>query len=227
MTPRLLELMAGESRIVEYLDMPIQHASDAVLERMRRPERARTIRERVARVREVVPDVSLRTTCIVGFPGETADDFQYLLDFLEEVQFDRVGAFAYSPQEGTRAQQLADDVPDEVKLERLERVTDLQRAVTGERYERLIGRQMRAIVDRAGERTEARTMGQADDIDGVTWLEEPVAPGSIVDLTVSGVENEYDLTATLDRIVVPPAQSATLDHGRRVLPLATMGSFGR
>ncbi len=103
LTPRLLEVMSREPRIVPYLDMPMQHASDAVLERMRRPERERTIREKVRRVRDAVPDVAIRTTCIVGFPGETDDDFQRLLDFLEEVQFERVGAFTYSPQEGTRA----------------------------------------------------------------------------------------------------------------------------
>ena len=103
MTPRLLEVMAREPRIVPYLDMPMQHAADAVLARMRRPERQRTIRDRLARVRAAVPDLAIRTTCIVGFPGETDDDFATLLAFLEEAQFDRVGVFTYSPQEGTRA----------------------------------------------------------------------------------------------------------------------------
>src|ERR1700730_8108909 len=97
-TPRLLEVMAREPRILPYLDMPMQHASDAVLARMRRPERQRTIRDRVQRVREVVPDLAIRTTCIVGFPGETEDDFAQLMAFLEEIQFERVGAFTYSPQ---------------------------------------------------------------------------------------------------------------------------------
>ena len=94
--------------------------------------------------------LALRTTCIVGFPGETADDFQQLLDFVEEVQFDRVGAFAYSPQEGTRAHDMTDDVPDFVKRERLERLTDLQRSITAERYERRIGQVVRVLVDRPG-----------------------------------------------------------------------------
>ena len=95
--------------------------------RMRRPERQTTIREKVARIREVVPDVAIRTTCIVGFPGETEEDFETLLAFLEEMQFDRVGAFTYSPQEGTRAAEMDDDVPDDVKRERLERLNELQR----------------------------------------------------------------------------------------------------
>ena len=96
-TPRLLEVVSREPRILPYLDMPIQHASDSVLERMRRPERQRTIREKVARFRDAVPDVAIRTTCIVGFPGETDEDFARLLEFLEEIQFERVGVFAYSP----------------------------------------------------------------------------------------------------------------------------------
>src|SRR5947209_16865525 len=104
-TDRLVELIAGEPRIVPYLDMPIQHASDPMLERRRRPERLRTLREKLAWLRGAVPDLALRTTCLVGFPGETDDDFRALLAFLEEAQFDRLGAFAYSPQEGTRAVQ--------------------------------------------------------------------------------------------------------------------------
>ena len=123
-TPRLLEVIAAHPRIVRYLDMPMQHASDAVLERMRRPERQRTIREKVARFRDAVPGVAIRTTCIVGFPGETEDDVAQLLDFLREIAFERVGVFTYSPQEGTRAAQLADDVPESVKRERLEAVQD-------------------------------------------------------------------------------------------------------
>ncbi|MDQ6828555.1 MAG: 30S ribosomal protein S12 methylthiotransferase RimO, partial [Gemmatimonadota bacterium] len=136
LTPKLLQLMAREPRILPYLDMPMQHASDAVLARMRRPERAKTIRERVAHVRALVPDVAIRTTCIVGFPGETDDDFAFLLDFLEEIRFERVGAFTYSPQEGTRAATMVDDVPESVKRQRLERLMELQRQITAERYER-------------------------------------------------------------------------------------------
>ena len=102
---------------------------------MRRPERKRTIRERVRKFRDAVPDVAIRTTCIVGFPGETEEQFEELLEFLEEMQFERVGAFTYSPQEGTRAAQYPDDVHEAVKRERLERLTELQRSITAERYE--------------------------------------------------------------------------------------------
>ena len=121
-TPRLLDVMSRKPRILPYLDMPMQHASDSVLARMRRPERRRTILDRVRTIRDVVPDIAIRTTCIVGFPGETDDDFQQLMEFLEEIQFERVGAFTYSPQEGTRAAEMPDDVPESLKWQRLERL---------------------------------------------------------------------------------------------------------
>jgi ribosomal protein S12 methylthiotransferase len=231
-TPRLLETMAREPRILPYLDMPIQHASDAVLARMRRPERQRTIRDRVKRVREVVPDLALRTTCIVGFPGETDEDFEQLLAFLEEIQFERVGAFTYSPQEGTRAATMDDDVPESVKRERLERLHELQRQVTAERYERFVGRTARAMVDRVidGE-AQARAVWQADDVDGVTFLDgaESLPPGTIVDAVIEGIEEDVDFRASLLRVV--DLAGAARAPSRRALPVMgaapTIGSFGR
>jgi ribosomal protein S12 methylthiotransferase len=227
LTPRLLDVVSRESRITPYLDMPIQHASDTVLERMRRPERERTIREKIRRVREAVPDVAIRTTCIVGFPGETNSDFQRLLEFLEEMQFERVGAFTYSAQEGTRAYAMADDVSDEVKRERLERLLDLQRAVTADRYERFVGKRTRGIVDRRGDRLEARAVWQADDIDGITWLEGDAAPGSIVDMTITAVQDDYDFVATQDGVVATPPVRARTRTALPVVSLASIGSFGR
>ena len=227
-TPELLALMAAEPRIVPYFDMPIQHGADPVLMRMRRPERARTIRATVERVRAAVPDVAIRTTCIVGFPGETEDEFEALLALLEEVRFDRVGAFTYSAQEGTRAAQRADDVPDDVKRDRLERCTELQRLITAERYEERVGRVVPAIVDRSdGGRTEGRTIWQADDIDGITRLRGPAIPGSIVDVAIEAVEDDYDFHATIVGAAAGPA--APVRAIRRPLPLAatSLGSFGR
>jgi ribosomal protein S12 methylthiotransferase len=229
-TPRLLEVMAREPRVLPYLDMPMQHASDRVLERMRRPERARTLREKIARMRDAVPDVAIRTTCIVGFPGETDDDFARLLDFLEEIRFERVGAFTYSPQEGTRAAELEDDVPEAVKLQRLERLTDLQRAITAERYERHLGRVVPAIVDRVGtpgEATQARVLWQADDVDGVTWLDGGATPGTLVDVTLDDVVDDYDFRASLVRVKDAPARARA---ARRTLPVMagiSGGSYGR
>ncbi len=228
-TPRLLEVVAGSERILPYLDMPMQHASDAVLARMRRPERKRTIRDRVARFRDAVPGVAIRTTCIVGFPGETEQDFDELLEFLEETQFDRVGAFTYSPQEGTHAANMIDDVPEPVKRERLERLTELQRAVTAERYEGRIGSASRVLVDRVDEAGHSigRLPWQADDVDGVTFLDENVGPGKFVDVAVQEVVDDYDFNA----MVVSRLESAAprpVSRVSRSLPMvATIGSYGR
>jgi ribosomal protein S12 methylthiotransferase len=230
-TPRLLEVIAEQPRIMRYLDMPMQHASDAVLTRMRRPERQKTIREKVARLRDAVPGIALRTTCIVGFPGETDADFAQLLDFVEEVRFDRVGAFTYSPQEGTRAYDMHDDVPETTKRERLEQLTELQRAVTAERYEEYLGREVRVIVDRAGsagEPAQARAPWQADDVDGVTWIHTEAPAGSFVEARIDDVVDDYDFEATALRVVDAPP---TVERRRvsRSLPMAapTVGSFGR
>ena len=228
-TPSLLEVIAGEPRILPYLDMPMQHASDAVLARMRRPERKRTIRDRVARFREAVPDVAIRTTCIVGFPGETDADFDELLDFLEETRFERVGAFAYSPQGGTRAAEMEDDVPDAIKRERLERLTELQRTITAERYESRVGKVARMLVDRVDERGHSvgRLPWQADDVDGITIVEDRAAAGDFLDVAVDQVVDDYDFRASLiARVGMPPPAPAA--RRMRTLPLAaTVGSYGR
>ncbi len=224
LTPRMLELMAREPRIVPYLDMPIQHGSDAVLARMRRPERARTIRETVRRVRDAVPGVAIRTTCILGFPGETPDNVAQLADLLEEARFERVGAFTYSEQEGTRAAELDDDVPMVEKRERLERITSLQRAITAERYEGMIGSTMRAIMDRPG---EARTLWQADDIDGITRVAGDAPAGAIVDVRIDDVVDDYDFAATLERVVSPPPAPARAGRALPMLGGVVQGSFGR
>jgi ribosomal protein S12 methylthiotransferase len=231
-TPQLLELVATEPRILPYFDMPMQHGSDEVLKRMRRPERNHTIREKVQRIREVVPDVTIRTTCITGFPGETDADFATLLQLLEEVQFDRVGAFTYSAQEGTAAGDMVDDVPETVKQERLERLNELQRLVTAERFERRVGRTVRAMVDRVSDETlEARTIWQAHEIDGTTAVVggglSVVAPGTLMDVRVDSVVDDYDLTATFVRTVGQIGHT-TEHRSLRHLPIASsMSSYGR
>ena len=205
----LVELMAREPRIVPYLDMPIQHGADAVLARMRRPERQATIRERVAWLRAAIPDLSLRTTLIVGFPGETEDDFEQLLELLEEIRFDHLGAFPYSPEEGTPAATMADAVPDAVKRERLERLLELQRSITLERNERWVGRETTVLVDRlVGRASQAaadtargavgRTPGQALEIDGVVHLDgaHEARPGTMVRARITDAL-EDDLIGTI------------------------------
>jgi ribosomal protein S12 methylthiotransferase len=173
----LVELMAGEPRLVNYLDMPIQHGSDDVLKRMKRPERQATIRERVRWLRDAIPDIALRTTVIVGFPGETEDDFEAMLELLEELRFDHVGAFPYSVEEDTPAATMPDAVGESAKRDRLERVFDLQREISRERNERWIGRDVRVLIDGSGEPEHApgtasgRTEHQALEIDGTVHVD--------------------------------------------------------
>ncbi|MGH7714038.1 MAG: 30S ribosomal protein S12 methylthiotransferase RimO [Gemmatimonadaceae bacterium] len=234
LTPRLLDTIAREPRIVRYLDIPMQHASDAVLARMRRPERRARQREKIKQIRDAIPGVAIRTTVIVGFPGETESDVRELCDFLEEVQLERVGVFTFSRQEGTRAYELADDVAEEIKRERQERVLELQRLITIERYERLLGQHHRAIVDRtatATERAQARLEIQADDIDGVTWLDDDVAHplGTILEVEPHALADDFDFVATSQRVLAPVVSAPRTVALRRRLPLvaSTVGSFGR
>jgi ribosomal protein S12 methylthiotransferase len=178
--PELVELMAAEPRIVDYLDMPIQHGADAVLRRMKRPERQSTIRERVRWLRQALPDIALRTTVIVGFPGETEDDFDAMMELLEELRFDHLGAFPYSVEENTPAASMPDAVPEPVKRERLERLLDLQRSISQERNERWIGRDIEVLVDHAAsDETSGNAIGrsaqQALEIDGVVHFRGPAA----------------------------------------------------
>ena len=230
-TDRLLEVVARHPRILPYLDMPIQHGSDEILARMRRPERKRTIREKVRKFRDAIPDVAIRTTCIVGFPGETDAQFDELVEFLREMQFERVGVFAYSPQEGTRAAQFVDDVHETIKRERLERLTEVQRAITAERYESRTGRTAQVLVDRldAGRGvSQARLPWQADDIDGVTYLDDTLAPGTIAEVAVEEVVDDYDFQSSIIRTVLP-AGAPERRRITRQLPLkqVTIGSYGR
>ena len=212
-TPRLLEVMAREPRILPYLDMPMQHASDAVLARMRRPERQRTIRDRVAQIRDVVPDVAIRTTCIVGFPGETDEDFEQLLEFLEEMQFERVGAFTYSPQEGTRAAEMADDVPESVKRERLERLdgaaaADHRRAVRARSSAARRARWSIASID--GERRRRARCGRrtTSTASRYSTARRRCAPGTIVDARRSRASRTTSTSARRSLRVVDRAGDA-------------------
>ena len=207
-TPELVDLMATESALLPYLDMPIQHGSDRVLMAMRRPERQALIRERVARLRDAVPDLTLRTTVIVGFPGETDDDFRSMLSFLEEVRFDRVGAFTYSVEEGTPAAEMGDLVPASLMRERLERLMDVQREISAKCNAELVGRRLVALVDEmvegpgswgedvmAGQLVGvARTESQAIDVDGVTHIHpcEGLSPGEFVTVEIEDSQ-DYDL----------------------------------
>ncbi len=198
-TPAMIRLIAREPRIVPYLDLPLQHGSDRVLARMRRPERRKTIRERVRRLRDEIGDLTLRTTVIVGFPGETEDDVQLMMEFLEEIRFDRVGAFAYSTEEGTAAAKMPDQVPAEAKAERLEAVMEHQRALSLESNLQWVGKRVRVLVDertpgRSRHEAVGRMEGQALEVDGQTFLRAAggAQPGEIVVAEILEAE-DYDL----------------------------------
>ncbi len=204
-TRELVELLAAESRLLPYLDMPLQHGSDRILEAMRRPERRSTIRERVRWLRDAVSDLTLRTTVIVGFPGETDEDFRMLLDLLEELRFDRVGAFTYSAEEGTPAAVMEGQIPDEVKKERLEELMDVQREISFELNLAQVGMRTTALVDRVLDDDpefgfQARIESQAVDVDGVTNLlpEEGVTPGTFVEIEILDAL-DYDLIGAVRR----------------------------
>jgi ribosomal protein S12 methylthiotransferase len=221
--------MAREPRIVPYLDIPIQHGSDSVLARMHRPERRARIRELVGRVREAVPDVAIRSTVIVGFPGETDDEFRELLDLLSEIRLERLGVFAYSEQEGTLAAKMGDDVPEALKIERMDRVLSLQRAITWERYERWLGRNVTMLVDSCeGGIARGRTHLQADEIDGVTLVPAQAPPGTFLDVRLTEVLDECDFRGELRTTIDSPVPVATGHRARRPLPAVTsQGAFGR
>jgi ribosomal protein S12 methylthiotransferase len=172
---------------------------------MRRPERQATIRERVSWLREAVPGITLRTTVIVGFPGETDEDFQELLDLLEELRFDRVGAFTYSIEDGTRAAALDDQLPESLKRERMDELMDLQRGISFDRNLEQVGSIQTLLVDRMLDADEdpdfmavGRTAGQALDVDGATQVlpaaPDLVQPGRFVEIEIVDAL-EYDLIA--------------------------------
>ena len=197
----VVELLATEPRLLPYIDMPIQHASDRVLEAMRRPERRRTVRAKVRRLREAVRGMAIRTTALVGFPGETDRDFRELVEFVDEMRFDSLGAFAFSRQEGTAAALLPDDVPECVKQDRVSELLEVQRCVSAELLAEAVGTEVEVLVDGPADEgspapVAGRTARQADEVDGCTYLraEAPPRPGALVRARV--VEAlDYDLVA--------------------------------
>ena len=192
----IIPLMA-EGKVLPYLDIPFQHASPRILKLMKRPGAIDRTRERIARWREVCPEITIRSTFIVGFPGETEAEFEDLLDFLEEARLDRVGAFAYSPVEGAVANELPDPVPEEVKQERLARFMALQSRISEEELAAKVGSVQRCLVDAIdGELALARSMADAPEIDGLVQIQDGrdagLRPGEFVDVEIMG-SDEHDL----------------------------------
>ncbi len=196
----VIPLMA-EGKVLPYLDVPFQHGSPRVLRLMKRPAAAEDTLARLRRWREICPDIAIRSTFIVGFPGETEQDFALLLEWLEEARLDRVGCFKYSPVEGAAANELPGIVPEEIKQERLERFMALASRISRAKLAEKVGRSMRVLVDEVdGGTAVARSEQDAPEIDGLVRITRAgkLAPGDWADVEITGAD-EYDLKARLAR----------------------------
>ncbi|RKS87414.1 SSU ribosomal protein S12P methylthiotransferase [Orbus hercynius] len=195
---KLIPLMA-EGKILPYLDVPLQHASPAILKSMKRPGSIERTLERIHKWREICPEITLRSTFIVGFPGETDEDFELLLNFLAEARLDRVGCFTYSAIEGAAANDLANQVPEEIKQERFHRFMQVQQRISTEKLAGKIGKTLSVIIDEVDEEGAiGRSMADAPEIDGVVYLNEEfsVKVGDIVNVLIEH-SDEYDLWGSL------------------------------
>ena len=193
----ILPLMA-EGKILPYLDIPFQHASPRILKLMKRPAHAENTLERIKKWRELVPELVIRSTFVVGFPGETEEDFQLLLDWLEEAELDRVGCFKYSPVEGAKANDLPDHVPEEIQQERFDRFMQAQQAISARKLQRKIGTRMTVLIDEVDEEgAVARSPADAPNIDGMVYLNDffDCQPGDFVEVEIEHAD-EYDLWAS-------------------------------
>lgn len=198
----VIDAIADLDKVVKYIDLPLQHASDAVLKRMKRPGTRASYKRLLDNIRDRIPNVALRTTFIVGFPGETAEDFGELESFIEEMRFDHVGVFTYSHEEGTTAFDLKDDVPAATKKKRQERLMSRQREIVTQRQQSRLGEKTRLVVDGQSPEHElvlqGRLPGQAPEIDPVVYLTDcdpsAISKGSFIDVQIVGSQ-DYDLVA--------------------------------
>ncbi len=199
-TPSLVETMATEPRIVPYLDIPLQHGDTNVLRRMRRPHRLEQVWDHVTRLRSAMPEITLRTTFIVGFPGETEQEFQNLLDFVNAVQFDRVGAFQFSQEPGTPSHDMPDQIPEEVKEERWHRLMASQQPISLACNQAQIGKQLDVLIEGLGEDEElrpvllGRSYRDAPEVDGLVLIPDApsASPGDLLSVHITGAM-PYDL----------------------------------
>ncbi len=192
-TPELIETMAKHEQICNYLDLPLQHGHPEVLKRMRRPNGIEKTLSLIRRLRSAMPDISLRSTFIVGFPGETEKEFQAMLEFLQEIRFDHVGAFEFSPEPGTPAAEMPDQVPEEIKRTRYERLMELQREISAEKNAEQIGRELTVLVEGSDQgESFGRTYRDAPEIDGVVYLDRPTENASMRRAHIVD-SSEYDL----------------------------------
>jgi len=198
-TPRLIDLMAGREQVLPYVDIPLQHAHPATLKRMRRPADVGWVRHTVRALRERIPQIAIRTTFVVGFPGETEEEFAALLEFVQEMAFDRVGVFTYSHEQGTPAESLPDNVPPEIKQARYERLMATQQPISLARNQALTGQILDVLIEGVGDgMSVGRSYRDAPEIDGLVLLREEVLPGYIVPVHITAAL-EYDLVGQLAR----------------------------
>ncbi|MBS0298745.1 MAG: 30S ribosomal protein S12 methylthiotransferase RimO, partial [Proteobacteria bacterium] len=196
-SPKLIETMAALPNVLPYLDVPLQHANPRILKAMKRPANAENNLARIRQWREICPDITLRSTFIVGFPGETEAEFEELLDFLREAQLDRVGCFAYSAVEGAAANQLPNAVPEEVKEDRRARFMQLQQDISRQRLTAKVGSTMTVMVDElADDHIIARSSADAPEIDGLVYVEnaDQAQPGDFIEVEITAAD-EHDLFA--------------------------------
>ncbi|WP_404838018.1 30S ribosomal protein S12 methylthiotransferase RimO [Aeromonas media] len=186
-------------KVLPYLDIPLQHASPRILKLMKRPGTVERTLERIQKWREICPEITLRSTFIVGFPGETEEEFQMLLDFIDKAELDRVGCFKYSPVEGAKANELPDPVPEEVQEARFQRFMELQQQVSVRKLARKVGKEMTVLIDEVDEEgATGRSFADAPEIDGLVYLngETGLKPGDLVKVRIDEAD-EYDLWASL------------------------------
>ncbi len=188
-----------DGKVLPYLDIPLQHASPRILKLMKRPGTVERTLERIQKWREICPEITLRSTFIVGFPGETEEEFQMLLDFIDKAELDRVGCFKYSPVEGAKANELPDPVPEDVQEERFQRFMELQQQVSIRKLARRVGKEMTVLIDEVDEEgATGRSFADAPEIDGLVYLngETDLKPGDLVKVRIDEAD-EYDLWASL------------------------------
>ena len=188
-----------DGKVLPYLDIPLQHASPRILKLMKRPGTVERTLERIQKWREICPEITRRSTFIVGFPGETEEEFQMLLDFIDKAELDRVGCFKYSPVEGAKANELPDPVPEDVQEERFQRFMELQQQVSIRKLARKVGKEMTVLIDEVDEEgATGRSFADAPEIDGLVYLngETGLKPGDLVKVRIDEAD-EYDLWASL------------------------------
>jgi ribosomal protein S12 methylthiotransferase len=191
----LIATMARHEQILPYLDLPLQHADPDVLRRMRRPANVERVKGTIASLRGTMPSIAIRTTFLVGYPGETEEAFQGLLRFVEEMRFDRVGVFTYSEEEGTAAAELEDDIPPEVKEDRRNRLMAVQQPISLAKNQALVGKTLDVLIEGQDEALSAgRSYRDAPEVDGLVLAQEPLPVGRIVPLRIVSAL-EYDLIA--------------------------------